>query len=260
MSGDQRYWRRDCDIVFTAKLKLLIVDDEAPARKKLARQLLQHPSVQVIGEARDGVEALTLVDELKPDVVMLDIQMPGMTGFDVIRLMDRPQPKVIFVTAYDEYATRAFDVAAIDYLLKPVSDARLNLAIKRIREADPDAATVLDVLEHPGYAKRLAVRHLKRVKLVQVLDINYITSEHRVVYVFDKSGNKHWTNETLDQLSRRLDPEQFFRIHRSSIINLAASFEMEPWEDGRLKVHFDDDTMLMVAREPAIELRKLLGF
>ncbi|HIG41564.1 MAG: response regulator [bacterium] len=248
----------------TAKLKLLIVDDEAPAGKKIARQLSNHSQVEIIGEARDGVEALQLIDEKKPDVVLLDIQMPGMTGFDVVRLMQAPRPQVIFVTAYDEYATRAFEVAAIDYLLKPVSDARLIQSLDRVRESAsdsaPDASAVLDVLEQPSYAKRLAVRHLKRVRLVQTSDINYITSEHRVVYVYDRLGNKHWTNETLDQLSRRLDPQQFCRVHRSSIVNLSASFEIEPWDDGRLKLHFPDDTILTVAREPAIALRKVLGF
>ena len=164
--------------MYTARLKLLIVDDEAPARKKLARQLSRHARVEVVGEASDGMEALQLIDEKKPDVVMLDIQMPGMSGFDVVRLLGEPCPKVIFVTAYDEYATRAFDVAAIDYLLKPVSDARLDQALTRIKGSQPDLSTVLDVLEQPEYAKRLAVRHLKRVRLIQVSQISYITSEH----------------------------------------------------------------------------------
>ena len=119
---------------------------------------------------------------------------------------------------------------------------------------------MLDVLEQPEYAKRLAVRHLKRVKLIQVSQISYITSEHRVVYVFDQTGSKHWTHETLVQLEKRLNPEQFFRIHRSSIINLSASFEIEPWQDGRLKIHFPDKKTLIVAREPAAALRKGLGF
>jgi DNA-binding LytR/AlgR family response regulator len=247
------------------KLKLLIVDDEEPARKKLNRQLSDINQVEIIGEARDGPEALRLIEEKQPDVVMLDIQMPGMSGFDVVRLMQEPHPQVIFVTAYDEHAIRAFEVAAVDYLLKPVSNSRLLQALDKVKfdkvkTSRHKATEILDVLEPAEFAQRLAVRHLKRVKLVQVSDICYVTSEHRVVYVVDKSGEKNWTNETLDQLMRRLDPEQFFRIHRSSIINLSASFEIEPWEDGRLKIHFPDGSELIAAREPALALRKLLSF
>jgi DNA-binding LytR/AlgR family response regulator len=243
-----------------SKLKLLIVDDEEPARKKLTRQLIGNTQVEIIGEARDGPEALRLIEEKNPDVVMLDIQMPGMSGFDVVRLMQEPHPQVIFVTAYDEHAIKAFEVAAADYLLKPVSDSRLLKALDKVKASRHKATEILDVLEPAEFAQRLAVRHLKRVKLVQVSDICYVTSEHRVVYVVDKSGEKNWTNETLDQLMRRLDPEQFFRIHRSSIINLSASFEIEPWEDGRLKIHFPDGSELIAAREPALTLRKLLSF
>jgi two-component system, LytTR family, response regulator len=243
-----------------SKLRLLIVDDEQPARKKLTRQLAGNDLVEIIGEAKDGAEALHLIEDKRPDVVMLDIQMPGMSGFDVVRLMREPHPKIIFVTAYDEYAIKAFEVAAVDYLLKPVSNMRLHQAFDKVKVARQKAAEILDVLEQPEYTQRLAVRHLNRIKLVQVSDVSYVTSEHRVVYVVDKSGEKHWTNETLDQLMRRLDPQQFFRIHRSSIINLSAPFEIEGWEDGRLKIHFPDNSELMAAREPALALRKLLDF
>ena len=242
------------------RYRVLIVDDEAPARRKLARQLSRFDGVELVGEAEDGIRALQLIEEKKPELVMLDIQMPGMTGFDVVRLMQAPRPKVIFVTAYDEYAVRAFEVAAMDYLLKPVSDDRLKEAFTRVQQIPADPTAILDVLEQPTYTKRLAVRHLKRVKLINVEDIGYITSELRVVYIYDQTGSKHWTHETLDQLQKRLDPEHFFRIHRSSIINLSATFEIEPWEDGRLKIHFPDETVLTAARTPAGLLRKILNF
>ena len=242
------------------KLKVLIVDDEAPARRKRVRQFSEIENAEIVGEAKDGAEALEMIATKAPDLVMLDIQMPGMTGFDVIRLLEEPRPGIIFVTAYDEYAIKAFEVAATDYLLNPVSNQRLNQAIEKVTSNPSHPDEVLDVLEQPTYAKRLAARHLKRIKLVQVTDINYITSEHRMVYIVDKNGNRFWTNETLDQLTRRLDPDQFFRIHRSSILNLASQFEIEPWDDGRLKVHFADDTFLTVAREPATALKKLLEF
>ncbi len=242
------------------KLRLVIVDDEAPARRKLTRQLAGSAVVEIIGEAKDGVEALLLIEDKKPDLVMLDIQMPGMSGFDVVRLMQEPHPQIIFVTAYDQYAIKAFEIAAVDYLLKPVSDSRLSQALDRVRTTRQNPTAILDVLQQAEFAKRLAVRYLDRVKLVQVADISYVTTEHRVVYVVDKSGTRSWTNETLDQLMGRLNPDQFFRIHRSSIINLAASFEMEPWDDGRLRIHFPDGNELIAAREPASTLRKLLNF
>ncbi len=242
------------------KQKVLVVDDETPARRKLIRQLSLVDTVECVGEAADGLQALQLIDELNPDLVLLDIQMPGMTGFDVVRLLETPKPHIIFVTAFDEYAVRAFEVAAIDYLLKPVSNERLQTALRKAAKLRVDPSSLFDVLDHPDYAKRLAVKFLKRVRLVNVEDVAYITSENRVVYVVDRTGNRHWTNETLDQLVRRLNPEVFFRIHRSSIINLAADFEIEPWQDGRLKIHFQDDHSLIVAREPATELRALLQF
>jgi DNA-binding LytR/AlgR family response regulator len=200
------------------------------------------------------------IEEKKLDLVMLDIQMPGMTGYDVLRLLRPPEPEIIFVTVFDEYAIKAFEVSATDYLLKPVSDERLLEAITKASSRAGKTAQILDALEPQVLASRIAVRYLNRVKLLAVDDISYITSEHRVVYIVDRKGDKHWTNETLDQLMKRLDPEMFFRIHRSSILNLSAPFEIEPWEDGRLKVHLPDQNTLTVARDPAATLRQLLHF
>ncbi|MBT4522203.1 MAG: response regulator transcription factor [Halieaceae bacterium] len=243
-----------------SKLRVLIVDDEAPARRKLRRQLSEIANIEVIGEAKDGQQALSEIEQKRPDLILLDIQMPGMTGFDVLRLLEPPPPDVIFVTAFDKYAIKAFEVSATDYLLKPVSDERLSEAVGRASAKVGKTTQLLDALEPQGVATRIAVRYLKRVKLLAVTDISYITSEHRVVYVVDRRGQKHWTNESLDQLMKRLDPNMFFRIHRSSILNLSAPFEIEPWEDGRLKIHLPDQTTLTVARDPATTLRQKLNF
>jgi|TARA_Y100000310_G_scaffold35292_1_gene33365 DNA-binding LytR/AlgR family response regulator len=241
-------------------MKVLVVDDEAPARRQLIRYLSSDDRFQVVGQAADGPDAVLQIQELKPDLLLLDIQMPAMSGFDVLRIVEPPYPAVIFATAYDQYAVQAFEVSAVDYLLKPISESRLKIALDRAVEGQGgDVKNLLDRLQQPGYITRLAVRHLKRVKLLQVEDIAYINSQHRVVHVFDKQQNRYWTNETLDQLMRRLDPEFFFRIHRSSVINLSADFELEPWDDGRLKVHFPGVT-LTVARDPATRLRKRLQF
>lgn len=244
----------------------LLVDDEAAARSKLRRLLASDERIEILGEAEDGVQAIEAIRQLRPQLVFLDIQMPSISGFDVLRLIpDEELPLVIFVTAFDEYAIKAFEVSAVDYLLKPYNKERLGQAIAKAQqslqvESYTPNRDVLSELTHEGYALQLAVHAHKRIRLINVEDISYIISEHRLVNIYDKTNERYWTNETLQQLEARLDPKQFFRIHRSSLINLHASFEIEPWEDGRLRVYFPNEVSLTVAREPAKELRKRLSF
>lgn len=244
-------------------MKTLIVDDERPARERLKRLLARDPRIKLLGEAADGETAIEHIETLRPELVFLDIQMPGMTGFDVLRLVqqsDQP-PNVIFVTAHDEYAVKAFELAATDYLLKPYSGERLTQAIDRVIDRPPlDSEAVLDRLRTDSYVARLPVRFMNRIRLVDVSRIAYITSEQRVNQVYTTDGERYWTPEALDQLARRLDPSQFFRIHRSSLINLNAEFEIEPWEDGRLKIRFESGALLTAARSPAQELRERFDF
>ena len=246
-----------------ARLATLIVDDERPARERLKRVLAGDSRVDVTGEADSGEAAIELIETQNPVLVFLDIQMPGMTGFDVLRLVndgDRP-PWVVFVTAHDEYAVQAFELAAADYLLKPYSEDRVTRAIDRVVAAQPGrAADVLRQLPAQPWPSRLPVRFMKRVRLVDVADIAYVTSEHRVNQVYTHAGDRFWTPEALDALAARLDPDRFFRIHRSSLINVDADFEIEPWEDGRLKLHFAGGATLTAAREPARQLRDRFGF
>jgi len=252
------------------KISTLIVDDESAARKKLCRLLANDQRVEVVGEAEDGLQAIELIRQHKPQLVLLDIQMPSISGFDVLRLIpDEELPMVIFVTAFDEYAIKAFEVCAIDYLLKPFGQERLDQAIIKAQQTLQGSVSspaytpnreVLSALSHDGYARQLAVHTHKRIRLINVEDISHIISEHRLINIYDNDNERYWTNETLQQLETRLDPQQFFRIHRSSLINLKASFELETWEDGRLRVHFPHEVSLTVAREPAKELRKRLGF
>jgi two-component system LytT family response regulator len=244
-------------------VKTLVVDDERPARERLKRLLAKDPRIELLGEAADGETAIEQIETLQPELVFLDIQMPGMTGFDVLRLVQQTDlpPKVIFVTAHDEYAVKAFELAATDYLLKPYSEERLAQAIDRVIEQPPqDSEIILEQLQTDSYVARLPVRFMNRIKLLDVSRIAYITSEHRVNQVYTADGERHWTPEALDQLARRLDPSQFFRIHRSSLINLSAEFEIEPWEDGRLKIRFESGALLTAARGPAQELRERFSF
>ena len=180
----------------------LIVDDEEIARQKMARYLGQDNRVHVIGEADDGPSALTLIEQHRPQLLMLDIQMPSMTGGEVLRLLPKDyKPAIIFVTAYDNYALKAFEVSAVDYLLKPYGEQRLHEALDKVTQHhDDDDGKIQELLDHietPEYVRYLPVHHLKRVRLLSVDDISHIVSEHRLVNVYDKSGGRYWTNETL---------------------------------------------------------------
>jgi len=246
-------------------IKVLIIDDEMPARQKLQIFVENDPRFTVIGQAKNGQEALDQIAALKPDLLLLDIQMPGMTGFDVLRLMDKSSPAIIFTTAYDKYAVQAFEVSAIDYLLKPISKQRLQQALEKVTSLptpnwDKRITQVLTELEHKEYIKTLPVRHLQRVSLLKVEEISFIISEHRLINVYNNNNQRFWTNESLTQLESRLNPEQFIRIHRNAIINLNAVFEIQTWDSGRLKLHFTDDRELIVSREYAKKLRVHLNF
>ena len=198
-------------------IKILIVDDEAPARTKLSLFVETDKRFLVVGEAKNGQEALEKIVTLTPDLLLLDIQMPGMTGFDVLRLMGDNSPAIIFTTAYDEYAVQAFEVSAIDYLLKPISEHRLQQALEKMINLsainwDERVSKVLQTLKHKQYAKKLAVKHMQRVSLLNVDKINFIVSEHRLINIYNNNNEKFWTNENLTQLEARLDPNDFMRI------------------------------------------------
>lgn len=243
----------------------LIIDDEVAARTRLRQILAGDDRLQLLGEAKDGVEAVEKIEALRPQLIFLDIQMPGMGGFDVLRQLPKElMPAVIFVTAFDQYAIRAFEVSAIDYLLKPYSEERLNQALSRVinslqLSSNDNVNKLLEQLPAEKTFRHLPVRAQKRIKLLNTDDICRIVSEHRLITIYDRDGNRYWTNETLDQLEKRLDSAVFFRIHRSSIINIQAGIELETWDDGRLKVHFADGEILVAAREPAKQLKQRMG-
>lgn len=235
-------------------ITVLIVDDEAPARKKLATYLAKDSRFKIVAEAKNGQEAIIIINQYAPQLLLLDIQMPGLTGFDVLRLMDNQDCAVIFTTAYDEYAVDAFEVSATDYLLKPINEDRFFQALDKVihgLEQDWRAkiSTVLHNLKIPGYISRLSVRHGQLTKLLNVSDIKVIRTEHRLVNVIDCKGGCYWTNEKLSDLQRRLDPTLFARVHRSAIINLAAEFDVASHNSGRLKILYQDGMEVMVSRE-----------
>ncbi len=223
-------------------LRIAIVDDEPPARRKLARMLEQVPDAKVIGQAGSGAEAIALLNREQPDVVFLDIQMPDMDGFAVLRAIDRPpKMKVVFVTAFDQHALRAFEVHALDYLLKPASAQRLEQVIERARQSTDSSSDeqIKRLLEHLGskksYARRIPLDTGDRVFLVQAAEIDLIESARNYVVVHT-CGETHQIRSSLDAFAMQLDPEHFPRINRSQVVNLDRVREVRPWFHGDYRV------------------------
>lgn len=244
-------------------ITVIIVDDEAPARDKLRRYLEKDKRFEIVAEAKNGQEAVSEINNRKPQLLLLDIQMPGLSGFDVLRLMDTQNVAVIFTTAYDQYAVEAFDVSAIDYLLKPIGENRLAKALEKVSQSitqdwQDKISTVLQNLKSNSFIKRLSVRHGQLTKIMKVEDIKLIHSEHRLVTVYGTSEGRFWTNEKLSDLERRLNPDHFMRVHRSTIINLTSEFDVKPWNSGRVKIIYDENIEVIVSREYTGKFRKWL--
>jgi two-component system LytT family response regulator len=245
-------------------MRVLIVDDESPARERLKRLLADIEGIELIGEAASGIQAVGMIEEEKPDLVLLDIQMPGLDGFEVIEALEDPPP-VIFVTAYDEYAIRAFEVNALDYLLKPFSRERLAKAIRRAQETlaeERDFAArlgpLLESLASQGqYLARLAMRDRDRIRVLDVGEVDWIgiEGEQVMVHVGDQV---YPVRRTLTELEARLDPACFFRAHRSAIVNLDRVKEVIPWFKGSHKLRLTTGAEVDLSRARARALRKIL--
>jgi len=213
------------------KLRVLLVDDEPLGRDRLRGLLATEPDIEVIGECGDGPSSVAAVRKLKPDVLFLDIQMPGMDGFDVLNALGTKKlPAVVFVTAYDEHALRAFDARALDYLLKPASRARLRQALERVRAqsasthgGEPDAA-LRDLLA--SRPRRIAVRTGERILYVSVEEIDWVEAAGNYVILHAGSQN-HILRETLGGLENELPPDIFLRLSRSAIVNLRRVKEIQ---------------------------------
>ncbi|MCP4354866.1 MAG: response regulator, partial [Proteobacteria bacterium] len=197
------------------KYKALVVDDERLARKDLTNMLTELEQVDVIGEAQDVPSALKAIEELKPDIVFLDIQMPGQSGFDLVEQVDFPG-KVIFVTAYDEFALRAFEINALDYLMKPVNKDRLKKSIERIEINEPTSTKVHPKLE---YNDRLFTTLGNKVQFLKVNTIVHIQAEGDYTMVITSEGTKGLITKTMKEWEERLPDNFFCRVHRNSIIN-----------------------------------------
>jgi two-component system response regulator LytT len=260
-----------------SSIRAVVVDDERPARNELCFLLEQVDGVEVVGQAANGVEAMSVIREQKPDLVMLDIQMPGQSGFEVARelLVREVDTRLVFVTAFDEYAIDAFEVNAVDYLLKPVETDRLLQTIERVRErmtsgrgdgdeTMPDARLekVLRQVSHrPTWRQRVALRIGERFQLIPSEDIIYASLVDEVITVV--AGRLTGTSNfrTLDELQSNLDPEIFWRVHRSHLVNINKVKEIVPWFSRNyiLKMKDPKGTEIPVSRAQTKRLREYLS-
>jgi two-component system LytT family response regulator len=252
----------------SAPLRLLLVDDEPLARARTRRMLADIGGIEVVGEAGSAPEARSLVASLEPELILLDVQMPGEDGFALLASLD-PRPAVIFLTAYDQFAVRAFEENAVDYLLKPFRRERLAEAIERARRdlARPgDLSKRLEELLRgmaPGaspHLERIVVRVGARQLIVRVDDVLWFGAEDKLVFAAT-AMERHWINFTLDELERRLDPRRFLRVHRGAIVNLDWASALRPAFAGTYRLQLRDDarTEVPVSRVRARVLRERLG-
>ena len=242
-------------------MKTLLVDDERLARNELRRLLAAFPEIIIAGEAANAKQARDQLAALTPDLIFLDVQMPGETGMELLESLEPPVPHVIFTTAYDEFAVKAFELNALDYLLKPVDPARLTSAIARLEEkiagAAPDAAK-------PAPRDRLAtddkvfVREGDRCWFVEVKTIRLLESEGNYTRVHFENAQPQLFR-SLNAMEERLDPKYFFRANRREIINLAWIDKIEPWFSGGLLVHLKGGAKVELSRRQAQEFREKMS-
>jgi len=256
-------------------LRVLVVDDEALARQRLEDLLKAQENVEIVGMADNGEAAVTAIRTLKPDLVFLDVQMPGKTGLDVIRTIGAEHmPATVFVTAYDQYALKAFDVAAIDYLVKPFDDERFEQAFARARrlveleEVDRLSEQLRAVLQgsrsaaapaaKPEYLERIAVETRGQVRVVPVSEIEYITASGPYAELH-AGGRAHVIRERMQTLEERLDPAKFFRIHRSAIVRLDQIETLLRDPGGDYGVKLRSGVQLSVSRNRVEQLERWMG-
>ena len=257
-------------------VRTIIVDDEELARNELAFLLEQVGGVEVVGQANNGVDAVQLIEELTPDLVLLDIQMPGLTGFEVARqlLAREVESRVVFVTAFDQYAIEAFEVNAVDYLLKPVESARLEQTIQRARRWISTDRTPQQLLINADFERivqwvaarqsrreRLAVKVGERFLLVNADDIIYASLADEVISVVTHALVGTSNYRTLDELQGHLDPAVFWRVHRSHLVNINKIKEIVPWFSRNyiLKMKDAKATEIPVSRSQTKRLREYLS-
>ena len=253
-------------------IRCLIVDDEPAARGALRSLLDQEPDIEIVGELADGESALRFLRKVSPDLLFLDIQMPEMDGFEVLRQLESSQlPVIVFVTAYDQYALRAFDSEAVDYLLKPFSDERFHQALARARRqvGNGRIGSLSEELRRlllktapsdvPGeYLTRLLIKADGRIAVVPLTEVDWLEADGDVVKVH-AGRNTYELRETMKEIESKLDPTRFVRIHRSTMLSVERIRELQPWFKGDYVVVLRDGTKLKLSRRFRGGLERALG-
>lgn len=239
-------------------MKALIVDDERLARKELIKLLEDHPSIEVIGEAVNADEAIQLVNELSPDLLFLDIQMPGKTGFQLLEELDFV-PVVVFTTAYDEFALKAFEVNALDYLLKPIQPERLAETVGKILEKEKSKSVAARNTDKKlGLADQVFVKDGERCWFVSLSNVRMFESDGNYIKVYFDT-NRPMIHKSLNALDERLDERAFFRASRKHIINLSWVEGIEPWFNGGLMVRLRGGEKVEVSRRQAAKFKDMMS-
>ena len=254
------------------KMKVIIIDDEPLARSVVKEYLQKFPQLELVQECNDGLEGLKAIQENKPDLIFLDIQMPKINGFEMLELLDQP-PSVIFTTAFDEYAIKAFEVHAIDYLLKPFSQERFDKALEKCLPASGIQAgmiqknisaekTTKELLEtaslSPAQNQRIVVKNGSKIKIIPVQDVFYLEAADDYVKIHAKEGY-FLKNKTMNHFEQILDPQHFVRSHRSYIINIQQITRIDPYEKDNHVAILRSGVKVPVSRNGYIRLRQALG-
>ena len=251
------------------RVRVLVADDEPLARERLRLLLLREEGIELVAECPNGTDAIEAIDRLQPDLVFLDVQMPGATGFEVIEAVGvERMPLVVFVTAFDQYALRAFDVHALDYLLKPFDRERFHEALVRARQ-QLDRRTngdlerrllelVQDLKPSAQRLERFVIKSGGRVFFVRSDEIDWIEAAGNYVKLH-VAGESHLFRETMNTLEAQLDPDTFFRIHRSHIVNIERVKELQPWFNGEYVVFLRNGTRLTLSRGYREKLQERIG-
>ena len=242
--------------------KVIIIDDEPLARSIVAEYLQGHPQLQLVQECNDGFEGIKAIMQHQPDLIFLDIQMPKINGFEMLELVEQP-PAVIFTTAFDEYAIKAFEAHAIDYLLKPFSQERFDKAIQKWKEqkvsSQKNTEELLETASHfPAQSQRVVVKTGSKIKIIPVHDVFYFEAADDYVKVHTQEGS-FLKNKTMSHFEKTLDPQQFVRSHRSYIVNIQQITRIDPYEKDNHVAILKSGAKVPVSRNGYVKLRTVLG-
>lgn len=243
-------------------IRTILIDDESLARDVVKHYLKDYPDIEVVAECSDGFEGLKAITQHKPDFVFLDVQMPKISGFEMLELVENP-PAVIFTTAFDEYAIKAFEVNAVDYLLKPIEKIRFEQAMQKLpaklaKEENSSGELLETASLSPAQNSRIVVKSAGVIKIIPVSELHYIEADDDYVKLSTSEGNFH-KNKTMGFFEQSLDPSQFIRIHRSYIINLAQVTKIELKEKDSYIVLLKSDIWLPVSKTGYVKLKAALG-